>query len=185
MYAVPADTQAPEKFVRSGRDLVNRTTQSRYGTTVFREHEDVTRIIASCHRFRAIQPQGILSLAKHLARLSADSIDARNLQTVLKRDEKQMLKSLKSLEAIVSLSVGDEEAHDVMAPLFGIYDLRLADAHLATSDLSSAFSRAGVDTGAPTVKQGFQILDAFVGTLYTIARIIQGDESNDTSPFPR
>jgi hypothetical protein len=40
-------------------------------------------------------------------RLNSERLSASN---VLKRDEKQMLKSLKSLEAIVSLSVGDDEA---------------------------------------------------------------------------
>jgi hypothetical protein len=173
MDAAPAESHAPEAFVRAGLDAVNDAAQQRYGTKVFRAHAEVGSILLRCHRFRATETNGILSLAKDLARLSADSIDTQGLQTVLQGD-KQGLKSLKAVQALVALSVGEEKARGVMAPLFGIYDLRLADAHLPASDLSGAFSRASVNTESPRVVQGFELLHAFVETLYAISYLVEG-----------
>lgn len=173
MDATPADSLAPEAFVQAGLDAVNDAAQKRYGTKVFRAHAEIGSIMLRCHRFRATETNGILSLAKDLARLSADSIDTQALQSVLQND-KQGLKSLKAVQALVALSVSEEKARMVMAPLFGIYDLRLADAHLPASDLSSAFSRASVNTGSPRVVQGFELLHTFVGTLYGISYLVAG-----------
>jgi hypothetical protein len=59
-----------------------------------------------------------------------------------------------------------------MAPLFGIYDVRLADAHLPNTDADEALRRVGVDANAPFVVQGFQLLHECVGTLYNIVHVL-------------
>ena len=56
-----------------------------------------------------------------------------------------------------------------MAPLFGINDLRNADAHLGTSLIQSGLERAKVDTAtADPAEQGCQLLEAFVTTVGAI-----------------
>ena len=57
----------------------------------------------------------------------------------------------------------------MMAPLFGIYDLRLADAHIGSSKIASGKARAAVDDSSPPVMQGRQLLQSFVATLNRIA----------------
>lgn len=52
-------------------------------------------------------------------------------------------------------------AKALMAPLFGLYDLRLADAHLG-SDVASALDRLRVDPKAPAVIQGRTLLETVV-----------------------
>ena len=59
----------------------------------------------------------------------------------------------------------------MMAPMFGIYDLRLADAHLELSRVASGKERAGVDDAAPPAMQGRQLLQSFVDTLRLIADV--------------
>jgi len=60
----------------------------------------------------------------------------------------------------------------MMAPLFGIYDLRLADAHLGSSLVDSGKARAGIDDTAPAAMQGRQLLRSFVDTLQQITAVL-------------
>jgi hypothetical protein len=52
-----------------------------------------------------------------------------------------------------------------MTPLFGAYDLRVADAHLSSSDVNECYARLGVDRSIPLTKQAEQLIqnvaDAF------------------------
>jgi hypothetical protein len=56
----------------------------------------------------------------------------------------------------------------MMSPLFGIYDLRLADAHLGSSLVPSGLKRVGVDDRDPPAMQGRQLLESFIDTLRAI-----------------
>ena len=125
------------------------------------------------HRFRSTDEAGLLSLAKDLARVTADDIDAAGIQAMFPPPKGTSLRSLKSVEHMIATKVGDLEARRIMAPLVGIYELRHADAHLPSSDLDESFSRAGVDRSKPLVFQGFQLLDSCVSTVYKIAAVIK------------
>ena len=46
----------------------------------------------------------------------------------------------------------------MMAPLFGVYELRLGDAHLPSGELEAAFAKVGVDRGAIPVMQGEELI---------------------------
>jgi hypothetical protein len=138
----------------------------------FRPHDDIPDLLRRAHRFRAIDRPGLLSLAKDLARLTADSLDAAAIRKRLKPPTDPKWGSLKLVENLLATQVGPEEAHAVMRPLFGIYELRLADAHLAGSELDDALEKVGVDKAVPYVFQGYQLLHACVGTIYDISRIV-------------
>lgn len=60
----------------------------------------------------------------------------------------------------------------MMAPLFGIYDLRLADAHLGSSLVASGKARAGVEDAVPPAMQGRQLLQSFVDTLRLVTDVL-------------
>jgi len=68
--------------------------------------------------------------------------------------------------------VASDEAYAVMSPLFGIYDLRLADAHLPSSDVDDALERVGIDKAVPYVFQGYQLMHACVDTIYSTIKIL-------------
>ena len=80
----------------------------------------------------------------------------------------------RSLENLLAIQVGTDRARSVMGPLFGIYELRLADAHLPTSELDEALEKVGVDKATPYVVQGYQLLYACVGTIYALIKIVEG-----------
>jgi hypothetical protein len=69
--------------------------------------------------------------------------------------------------------IDPDRAHRLIGPLVGIYDLRLADAHLPSSDLAEAFELARVDQGSSPLTQGLQLLTAAVRTLVTLAHVLE------------
>ena len=171
----PADTQAPEAYLARELDRLDRVILSEFGVKAFRTHHDTARIIDKCHRFRATSPDGLLELAKDLARLTADAIDASAIHPKLNLQKGEKPGGLKCLEKLVELKGGKEAARKITAPLFGTYDLRLADAHLPKSDLEQALKNAGVESNKPTVIQGEQMLHHVVASLATIADVLKGD----------
>lgn len=178
MRAEPANTMAPEAFLQKGLALLNQTSMEILGVKILREHDDVPQMIARTHRFRATDKAGLYALAKDMARLTADAFDAAAIQRIAKPPTGTKWASLKSVENLLAARVGAERAAAIMAPLFGIYDLRLADAHLPSKDPDEALRRIGVDTSVCLVAQGFQLLNECVGTLYAIIDVLkQSDES--------
>lgn len=167
----PAETRAPEAFLRQVFDLLNQRSQETWGLRMFREHKEIASLLSRCHRFRSIDKNGLLSLAKDIARLTADSIDGAALQKVVSATSGKVA-SLKALENAIASKSDQSEARSLMGPLFGIYELRLADAHLP-GDLEAAFKLAGIDEREPFVMQGFQLLDSCVSTLYAIANLLK------------
>jgi hypothetical protein len=110
-------------------------------------------------------------LAKDLARLTADSIEVKALhKIVVPKNEKRG--SLKSLERVLATRIEPDAAHNIMTPLFGVYDMRQGDAHLPSSELVETLKTLEIDLNANPVFQGYQLLHRFVICLYEIAGIL-------------
>lgn len=174
----PVHTLAPEPFLLRARDKLDQAIQSKFGYSVFRGHSSVMSIAAKCHRFRALDKSGLLELAKDLTRITAGDIDSKALQEIvpLLPDEKRG--SLKSLERVIAKLTDESVASARMSPLFHIYDLRLADAHLASSETDATLQKLGLDMSRPFVIQGRDMLAAVVDALYRLIEIIQSDSEN-------
>lgn len=171
--ARPARTDAPERYLAEGLETLGRLLEEKAGVAgVIRPHGDVPGLFRRTHRFRATDRAGLLSLAKDLARLTADSFDAAAIQKRVKPPKGTEWGSLKSLENLLATQVGPERARAVMSSLFGVYELRLADAHLSSGELDEALEKVGVDKAAPYVVQGYQLMRACVGTIYAIIKIV-------------
>ncbi len=169
----PAETQAPEAVLPLVIESLNSITVEKLGIRLFREHEQFGTIMVRTHRFRAIDRAGFFSLAKDVARLTADSIDGSALQAIVSPPKSPQLRPLKSLEKLIALKVSAEDARRITGPLFGAYDLRLADAHLPASELADALNLVGVDQARPFVTQGYQLLSTCVSSLAEILSILQ------------
>jgi hypothetical protein len=85
--------------------------------------------------------------------------------------------SVKSLENLLASKIDPEKARSLLTPLVGIYELRHADAHLPSNQIDKAFSLASVDQTAPTIFQGYQLLDACVSSFYGIADVLRDWDS--------
>jgi hypothetical protein len=64
-------------------------------------------------------------------------------------------------------------ARRAMSSLFGIYDLRLADAHLPPEELADAYARAGTDGASRPIFQSLPMLHMLVNALHEIATLLK------------
>jgi len=165
----PARTQAPEAYLTKIFDLLSGITIQKFGFSLFRAHEGFHALISAAHRFRSTNQESLFALAKDLARLTADAVDAAAIQKVVSSPKKEKWGSLKSLEALLATRLDAGMARGLLGPLVGIYELRHADAHLASSNTESDLKLARVDQRAPYVTQGYQIIHSCVASLYSIA----------------
>jgi hypothetical protein len=171
--AESAKTHAPEEFLAQGLARLNRVAHEKLGITLIRQHEHTAELLVRAHRFRATDKEGLFALAKDLARLTADSIDASAIQRLVSPPKDTKWGSLKSLEKLLATRIDAGEAHAMMSPLFGIYELRQADAHLPSQESNEALDLVRVDQSAPYVIQGYQLLHACVNTIYSIYDVIK------------
>ena len=167
--AEPARTITPE--VRFARAIAasNEAFQSAIGTPPFRSHPQHADLLARIHRFRAHDRNGLYSLAKDVARLTADSLDAKTLQKIVPPPKGEKWGSLKSLEKVLATKMPPDDAHTKIGPLFGAYDLRLADAHLPSEEVDAAMLTSGIDSSTHPVRQGLQLIDKCAEALEAIA----------------
>jgi hypothetical protein len=90
-----ADTQAPEKFFGKALTVLDAASTCRWGRPLLREHASTEEIASRIHRYRALDEAGFLALAKDIARLTADSIDSAQLQSLVTLAKGEKLGSLK------------------------------------------------------------------------------------------
>lgn len=177
MQVNPAATEAPEWVLGATLNNFNAALADHLGAHPLRDHESIPQLLRRAHRFRGIDQDGILALAKDLARLFMERIEVDLVcgHLTFAQGEKKP-GSLKALERLLTLSIPEADARAMMAPLFGIYDLRLADAHLGgEAKITSGLERAGVDVSGPTVIQARQMLDGFVSALRALTAQFQKD----------
>lgn len=170
--ADPADTVAPEEAFRGLWLDADALTMRWIGAPLFQKHDSSEAIIASIHRFRALDEPGLLSLAKDIARVTADMIDLAPLRSVAPPPAGQKFGSLKQLEKALATITEPERARDALTPLVGIYELRLGDAHLPSSKIQEAFSLAGVDRTVHSLEQGTQLIEAAVRGMEAVSEIL-------------
>jgi hypothetical protein len=180
--ANPADTDAPEDYLEDGINLLNEITSRQLGFDLFRHHEQLAELRGRIHRFRASDTASLLSLAKDLARITADSIDSSSLQKHVPPPKGQKWGSLKSLENLLATRISPSSARSATGPLVGIYQLRHADAHLSSSNLGEAYELVGVNPRLPFVLQGLQLITACVSTLYVVAEILEQNPPEGVQP---
>jgi hypothetical protein len=175
MQCRPASTKAPEVRIEPALKELTEAFKQRYGVPLLREHASIKGLIARVHRFRALEDDGLLALAKDLNRLLMERIDIDAVRGPAKIGPKDKIGSLKAIEGLLTQLIGAQHAKTAMAPLFGINDLRNADSHLGSSLIASGFERAGVDTDhSSLVEQGRQLIQSYVQAIAAAARIIRG-----------
>lgn len=172
MRAQPADTHAPEAVLPDILARLDDAFRHTMGAPLFRPHAEFQTIIGRISRFRALAPGGLLALAKDLMRIVADQIDTVALQKVAPPPDSKKLGSLKSLENFLAKLVPAAHARELVGPLAGAYDLRLADAHMPKGELADAYKLARVPVNVPPLEQGFWLLASVVQALIDIYRVM-------------
>lgn len=172
MEVRPPATKAPETELPDVLDLVEARVSAALGAPLLRANDATVGLIARVHRFRAADDEGLLLLARDLAKLFAERVDVDPIhrRLALKANEKKP-GSLKSLERLAATKIGADDARTLMAPLFGVQDLRGAAAHLGDDLVPGAIADARVDPQAPATEQGRMLIASFVETLTALANL--------------
>jgi hypothetical protein len=169
---VPADSQAPEAFLSDGVAILNDAFTNRFGVALFRPYAVSTEMLKSCHRFKALSASGLFALAKDVVRVVIEHMDTAALHKIVPHPKNETWGSLKSLEKVLATVTSEHFAYKALGPLHGIYNLRLADAHISSKDLDDAYDLAQVDTALPFVMQGRDLLIRCVSVLHGIAYVL-------------
>lgn len=173
VHAAPAKTKAPEAFLYKGLQALNEISQQKFNIIIFKEHDFIAELINKIHRFIAIDEAGLFSLAKDIARITADSFDAGAIQTIVQPPKSEKWGSLKSIEKLLTQKLDLDITQKITAPLVGIYELRLADAHLPSSKIDDAYRLIGIDKNMPFIHQAHFMLHQCVTSIYTIIEVLK------------
>ena len=168
----PADTTAPEAIFARLLSELNSAFAKRYGGPIFRSHDSTEAILKRVHRFRALEVGGLLALAKDIARLTADSIDVGVLRSIIAPRKGENWRSLRHLEHALSTRVDSDAARAALSPLVGIYELRLGDAHLPSSEIIEAYKLAGVSSTDAPIYQATELITGATRSLKQILCIL-------------
>src|SRR5207244_2850845 len=115
--------KAPEAYLSKAFDRLSEIGNKKFGFHLFRGHEQFETLIAGAHRFRSTDQASFFSLAKDLARLTADGINVSAVQKIITPAKGDQWGSLKSLENLLALKAGSAKARSLLGPLVGIYEL--------------------------------------------------------------
>lgn len=172
MLVKPASTKAPEAQLVSALEAVDAAFFKRFGIRMLRDHPSASDLALRSQRFKAVEADGLLELSKELSRIFAERIDAKVVAAQLPEPTNENLGSLKAVERLLGSLIAADDAKQLMAPLFGIQDLRNASSHLGSSKIASGIERARVDGSLPAAMQGRQLLQGFVDTIRRISEVL-------------
>ncbi|PMZ86841.1 hypothetical protein C1X95_30690, partial [Pseudomonas sp. FW306-2-11AD] len=94
-----------------------------------RADKAVPTLLRRAHRFQVAEADGLLELSKEVTRLFTERVDVDAVLSPLavpKQKDGKKPGSNKALEKLIGSLLGEAAASSMTAPLFGIYDLRLA-----------------------------------------------------------
>ena len=171
MQMVWPDTTAPETQIADALAMVDARLTTMLGASLLRDHGAVADLVARAHRFRAADYEGVLLLARDLSKLFAERVDVAPIHQRLGLKAGDKLGSLKSLERLAATRIDAPQAAQLMAPLFGIQDLRGAASHLGDQLVAGALPKVGVDPNASTPEQGRALIASFVAALQALGEL--------------
>ncbi|HEY3400335.1 MAG TPA: hypothetical protein VGK03_06855 [Geothrix sp.] len=167
----PSDTHAPEEIFTKAIDWAEHSFQQKVGSNLFLEHDQRLLLLRGISRFSGCDWPGLLRLAKDITRLTADSLNKEVLRSLVEKPGD--LGSLKLLEKYLSTMIPEARAKAMMTPLFCVYDLRLADAHLPPSNNEKRLADMGVKVDQPYVWQSAHMLNICANAIGRIGNVIK------------
>lgn len=156
MKCKPANTKSAEvlffenlKYLQDGFKWASR------GTPLYKEEPPIDAMKKLIHRFVVQKNEDLCRLAKDIIRYTIESFNVAPLWPMVRKtkDEKKV-GSMKIMERFLSKFISEDVAHDIMAPLFYLYDLRIADAHTKPQD---EIHQAAINFGVRPDMQPIQI----------------------------
>ncbi len=136
---------SPEKKLLEAKGKIDFIFNLKFGYKLFREYSKLTSNQYKVHRFISISEDGLCLLAKEIYKLLIEHINKVNLKKIYITSES--INSIKLIENILNRL--DLDGRKMTSVLVGLYELRLADAHVRPDDLSKSFELAGITLDKP------------------------------------
>ncbi|MBZ0220388.1 MAG: hypothetical protein K8I01_08160 [Candidatus Methylomirabilis sp.] len=169
MEAEPADTKAPEVILKKAIEHLQKASTYFLGRPMLKEHHISTKIDREIHRFHGQSMEGLFFLCKELTRLIVERIDVDLLKELDPAADKK-LGSIKRLEYF--LNSKGFEGRKIMAALAGVYDLRIGDSHLPSTEITESLKLLGIGDTGDYQKMAKQIILSVAYSIGTIGDII-------------
>ena len=159
-------TGIPEYNLTLAIEQVNQSFIQRFRMPLLLPRDEMHNVISRVHRFRAVDEDGLLALARDMTKYVLEWISPSNLHSIIKIKIPKH-KTLKMLKHFLHVENGFDNADEIMAPLFGLYDLRNYDSHLPSISQSVEvhYRKVGVNREQPTVHQGAEMIQKVAETL--------------------
>lgn len=168
----PASTYAVENILLEVMGLLERDFKKLYNINLFTNEIDEYDYSKKIIRFNSQDTASLLRLAKDLVRFFSDRLNIKGLRTISSHSDKDKLGSNKLLQDIISQKIGIEKAKEVMGVIFGVYDMRLGDAHPTSSQIQESLKLAKIDSSLSYLKQGEQLILNYGQAIWQIGKIL-------------
>jgi len=172
MQADPASTEAPEAAFFRLVEQIQEISRQKFGGELLKRHASSLAIAKQIHRFHATTREGFYFLCKEITRFLIERLDIDLLKRV--KDEKDSLGSLKRLDRILT-AVG-YDGQKLTGVLVGVYELRLADAHLPSGDIEDSMRLVGVDYDVEKFGAGKRLLQNINNALDAIKDALENGD---------
>ena len=180
--AKPASSQAPERFLPIEYKRLNKSFEDKYGVPLFNITQEVEDQLVKVNRFESVSEEGFFKLAKDLAKLVCDSINWKPLQKQLENVDPKW-RSMKTLQEFLirKENLTEGQVKSLMAPFYGIDDLRQTDAHIKGPNIDEAMQAVGIDKDLIPLFRGTAMLIQFVNTIAAINDMITNEKETGES----
>ena len=156
MQTEPAKTIAPDQTFFSLIQDIQEISKTRLKNNFFREHSFEEGISKRIHRFQSVTLEGFYLLCKEITRYVIERLDTDLFKQLKKETEN--LGSLKRLENI--LTALGYDGRQINGVLVGVYDLRMADAHLPSdSKIADSMRLAGINYDEMRLHSGKRLIE--------------------------
>lgn len=170
--AQPASTHAVEELLFEIMDMLENGFRQELNVSLFSHDIDRPEASKKISRFASKDQASLLRLAKEIVRVFSDRLNVRELRMLSTHSNKDKLGSNKLLQDVLSQKVGDETARKVFGPIVGAYDMRVGDAHPASSKIREALELAGIDDENSPLRQGQQLIANFGQSIWWINKML-------------
>lgn len=170
--ARPATTRAAEVLLLECMKLLEVSFKEYRDIDLFSSEINASHYFKQINRFSCIDQASLLTLAKELIRVFSERLNKGQLRELSNHKDKEKLGSNKLLESILADKVGAAKAREVFGVIAGVYDMRIGDAHLASSKVESALQLAGIDDSQSFLKQAEQLIKNFGEAIWWVGKLL-------------
>lgn len=170
--AKPATTRAAEVLLLESVKLLEASFKEYRDIDLFSSEINASHYFKQINRFSCIDQASLLTLAKELIRVFSERLNKDQLRELSNHKDKEKLGSNKLLESILADKVGAVKARDIFGVIAGVYDMRIGDAHLASSKVESALQLAGIDDSQSHLKQAEQLIKNFGESIWWVGKLL-------------